>query len=66
MCPIFPISEDVIITERNFTRLNDWLRSKGFTVEEVTYAEISKQEGLLRRSGLPLIRDFSLYKFIDI
>ncbi len=54
---VFSISESVIISERNFTRLNTWLRSEGFTVEEVSYAEISKQEGLLRCSTMPLIRD---------
>ncbi|RXJ45510.1 dimethylarginine dimethylaminohydrolase family protein [Gelidibacter gilvus] len=54
---VFSISENVVISERNFTRLNDWLRSNGFTVEEVPYAEISKQEGLLRCSTMPLIRD---------
>ena len=54
---IFSISEDVIISERNFTRLNTWLREHGFTVEEVPYAEIAKQEGLLRCSTLPLLRD---------
>jgi N-dimethylarginine dimethylaminohydrolase len=54
---IFSISEDVIISEQNFTRLNAWLRSNGFIVEEVPYAEIAKQEGLLRCSTMPLIRD---------
>ena len=54
---IFSISEDVIISEKNFTRLNTWLRKNGFTVEEVAYAEIAKQEGLLRCSTMPLIRD---------
>jgi len=54
---IFSISEDVIISEKNFTRLNAWLRSQGITVEEVPYAEIAKQEGLLRCSTIPLIRD---------
>lgn len=54
---VFSISEDVVISECNFTRLNTWLRSHGFTVEEVPYAEISKQEGLLRCSTMPLIRD---------
>ena len=54
---VFSISEEVIISEKNFTRLNTWLRQKGFTVEEVPYAEIAKQEGLLRCSTLPLIRD---------
>jgi N-dimethylarginine dimethylaminohydrolase len=54
---IFSISEDIVISEQNFTRLNTWLRSHGFTVEEVPYAEIAKQEGLLRCSTMPLIRD---------
>ncbi len=54
---VFSISEDVIISERGFTDLNTWLREHGFTVEEVPYAEIAKQEGLLRCSTLPLIRD---------
>jgi N-dimethylarginine dimethylaminohydrolase len=54
---IFSISEDVIISEKNFIRLNTWLRKNGFTVEEVAYAEIAKQEGLLRCSTMPLIRD---------
>ncbi|NNK70917.1 MAG: amidinotransferase [Flavobacteriaceae bacterium] len=56
-CNVFSISEEVIISERNFTRLNVWLREQGFIVEEVPYAEIAKQEGLLRCSTLPLIRD---------
>jgi len=54
---VFSISEEVIISEKNFTRLNSWLRDNGFTVEEVPYAEIAKQEGLLRCSTMPLIRD---------
>jgi N-dimethylarginine dimethylaminohydrolase len=54
---IFSISEEVIISEKNFTRLNTWLRKQGFTVEEVPYAEIGKQEGLLRCTTMPLIRD---------
>jgi N-dimethylarginine dimethylaminohydrolase len=54
---VFSISEEIIISEQNFTRLNSWLREKGFTVEEVPYAEIAKQEGLLRCSTMPLIRD---------
>lgn len=54
---VFSISESVIISEQNFTRLNTWLRSQGFTVEEVPYSEIAKQEGLLRCSTMPLIRD---------
>lgn len=54
---VFSIAPDVVVSEKNFTRLNNWLRKKGFTVEEIPYAEISKQEGLLRCSTLPLIRD---------
>ncbi len=54
---VFSISEEIIISEKNFTRLNHWLRENGFTVEEVPYAQIAKQEGLLRCSTLPLIRD---------
>jgi N-dimethylarginine dimethylaminohydrolase len=54
---VFSIAPDVVVSERNFTRLNIWLRDQGFTVEEIPYAEIAKQEGLLRCSTLPLIRD---------
>ena len=53
---IFSISPEVIISEKGFNRLNDELRKRGFTVEEVPYAEISKMEGLLRCSTLPLRR----------
>ncbi|MGB5394671.1 MAG: arginine deiminase family protein [Lutimonas sp.] len=53
---VFSISEEVVVSEQNFTRLNTWLRKNGFTVEEIPFAEISKQEGLLRCSTLPLIR----------
>ncbi|MGL5111688.1 MAG: dimethylarginine dimethylaminohydrolase family protein [Flavobacterium sp.] len=54
---VFSIAPNVVVSERNFTRLNNWLRGHDFIVEEVHYAEIAKQEGLLRCSTLPLIRD---------
>lgn len=54
---VFSIDTNVVVSERNFTRLNNWLRENGFTVEEIPYGEISKQEGLLRCSTLPLIRE---------
>lgn len=54
---IFSISPTVVVSDLKFTRLNDWLRNQGFTVEEIPYSEIAKQEGLLRCSTLPLIRD---------
>jgi N-dimethylarginine dimethylaminohydrolase len=54
---VFSISDEVVVSEQNFTRLNNWLRAQGFIVEEIPYAEIAKQEGLLRCSTMPLIRD---------
>lgn len=54
---IFSIDTNVVVSEKKFKKLNKWLRSNGFVVEEVPYAEIAKQEGLLRCSTLPLIRD---------
>ena len=59
---VFSIAPNIVVSEQNFTRLNTWLREQGITVEEIPYAEISKQEGLLRCSTLPLIRraDFKI------
>ncbi|SNR45138.1 N-Dimethylarginine dimethylaminohydrolase [Lutibacter agarilyticus] len=54
---VFSISPEVVVSEQNFTRLNNWLREQGFIVEEIPYAEIGKQEGLLRCSTMPLVRD---------
>lgn len=53
---VFSIDTNVVVSEKKFTRLNKWLRANGFAVEEIPYAEIAKQEGLLRCSTLPLIR----------
>jgi N-dimethylarginine dimethylaminohydrolase len=53
----FSIAEDVVIIEKHFTRLKEWLNGHGITTEEVPYAQIAKQEGLLRCSTLPLLRD---------
>jgi N-dimethylarginine dimethylaminohydrolase len=55
---IFSISPDIVVSEQNFTRLNDHLETVwGLTVEKVPYREISKMGGLLRCSTLPLIRE---------
>lgn len=54
---VFSISTNVVVSEKKFTRLNNWMRAHGFTVEEIPYSEIAKQEGLLRCSTLPLIRE---------
>jgi N-dimethylarginine dimethylaminohydrolase len=53
---IFSISEKVVISDASFIRLNNWLRAREITVEEVHYREIAKQEGLLRCSTMPLRR----------
>lgn len=54
---VFSIATNIVVSEKNFTRLNNWLRTNGFKVEEIPYAEIAKQEGLLRCTTLPLIRE---------
>lgn len=54
---LFSISPEVIVSENRFHRLNDWLENQGFWVERIPYYEIGKQEGLLRCSTLPLIRE---------
>ena len=54
---VFSISPEVVVSEKNFTRLNIWLRDQGFTVEEIPYGEVSKQGGLLRCSTMPLVRE---------
>ena len=53
---VFSISPDVVVSEQNNKRLNNWLRQQDLIVEEIPYAEIAKQEGLLRCSTLPLQR----------
>jgi len=55
---IFSLSPEVVVSERGFTRLNRQLRDWGITVEEIPYHEISKMEGLLRCSTLPLRRRY--------
>ncbi len=53
---VFSINPKVVVSGASFTRLNAELRRRGFTVEEVPYREIGKQEGLLRCSTMPLKR----------
>ena len=53
---IFSISENIVVSEKGFTRLNTELRKRGFFVEEIQYSEIAKMEGLLRCSTIPLKR----------
>jgi len=56
---LFSIRPEVIVSEKKSTRLNDELRRRGFTVEEIPYAEICKMEGSLRCSTLPLRRKYN-------
>ena len=53
---VLSISENVIVSEKNFYRLNSILRESGFYIEEINFSEIAKMEGLLRCATLPLIR----------
>ena len=53
---VFSISENVIVSEKNFHRLNSILRESGFYIEEINFSEIAKMEGLFRCATLPLIR----------
>ncbi len=53
---VFSITPDVVVSDRHFKRLNEWLQKNGLKVEEIAYREIAKQEGLLRCSTLPLFR----------
>ena len=54
---VFSISPEVVVSEKNFIRLNTFMEEVwGMTVERVPY-EISKMGGLLRCSTLPLIRE---------
>jgi len=55
---IFSVAPDLVISDVRFNRLNHWLGDKGIRVEAIPYGEIAKQEGLLRCSTLPLIRNY--------
>ena len=55
---VFSISPEIVVSEKNFTRLNTHMRDVwGIQVEEIPYREVSKMGGLLRCSTMPLIRD---------
>jgi len=54
---VFSINQKVVVSEKSFVRLNNHLRNKwDMIVEEIPYSEISKMEGLLRCSTMPLER----------
>jgi len=54
---VFSISEKIIVSDKSFKRLNLKLKELGFVVEEISYMETSKMEGLFRCSTMPLIRE---------
>ncbi|GFR89791.1 N-Dimethylarginine dimethylaminohydrolase [Elysia marginata] len=55
-CNVLSISNQIIVSEKSFVRLNKWMQENGFLVEPIPFKEISKQEGLLRCATLPIWR----------
>ena len=55
-CNLFSISENIIISDKRFERLNNWLTDNGFFVETISFKEVSKLGGLFRCSTMPLKR----------
>ncbi|MEO0404135.1 MAG: arginine deiminase family protein, partial [Bacteroidota bacterium] len=55
---VFSIAPNVVVSGQNFDRLNAWMEKQGYQVEKVKYQEISKMEGLLRCTTLPLKRTY--------
>ena len=53
---VFSISNNIIVSEKKFSRLNVLLKKYGFIVEEISFSEIGKMSGLLRCSTMPLLR----------
>lgn len=56
MCNVVSISPSVVVSDTTFTRLNQWLRQRNITVEEINFREIAKQGGLFRCVTMPLTR----------
>ena len=55
---VFSISPEVVVIEKNFTRLGEHLQNVwGIKVEPINYKNVSKMGGLLRCSTMPLIRE---------
>ncbi len=55
---VFSIAENVVVSEKNFTRLNEHLVNEwNMIVEPINYRNISKMGGLLRCSTMPLVRE---------
>ena len=52
----FSISNDIVVSDYRFERLNNILVKNGYKVEKIHYQKIAKMGGLLRCSTLPLNR----------
>ncbi len=53
---IFSISNNIIISDVKFSRLNNLLITKGYNVETISFSETSKMGGIFRCTTLPLER----------
>ena len=53
---LFSISDNIIVSERKLSRINQLLIDKGYFIEEISFSEIAKMGGLLRCATLPLMR----------
>ena len=55
---VFSISPNVVVLEKNFSRLHNHLKNQwGMTVEPIDYYHVSKMGGLFRCSTMPLVRE---------
>ena len=53
----FSISNEIVVSDYRFERLNQILIQKGYRLEKINYQKIAKMGGLLRCSTLPLNRE---------
>ncbi len=55
---IFSLSPRKVVIDSAFTRLKEWLESRGLEVLTTPYREVSKLGGLLRCTTQPLVRSY--------
>ncbi len=56
MCNLVSIRPSIVVSDPRFVRLNNWLRQRSITVEEVDFSEVAKQGGSFRCVTMPLRR----------
>ncbi|MEZ4972650.1 MAG: arginine deiminase family protein [Cyclobacteriaceae bacterium] len=54
---VFSVSQDLVVIERNFTRLITELEKRGVKTVPINYGNVAKLGGMLRCSTLPLYRE---------